>query len=472
MPKKTLIFIPTYNERENVTPMCEAILAHGLDVDVVFLDDNSPDGTGQVLDELAAKHPRLRIIHRADKAGIGTAHQEGIALAYREGYDRLLTLDCDFTHDPTLIPEFLRRSESSAVVVGSRFLKDGSLRDWNWLRKGLTNTGHFLMENMLGVSQDATGAYRVYDLNVIPHELFQLVKSPGYAFFFESMFILHINGFSISEIPMNLGARATGASKMTLNEVRRSTAMLMKLYFEVKTNPARFRLPRSAKFDPSLVDPQNWNDYWDQKAGRPNAVYDAIATVYRNAIMKPRLEAAITKEFAQGASLLHAGCGSGQLDEKLHGHARITAVDISPSAVQLYQRHNPRADVRHASIFDLPFDNETFDGAYNLGVVEHFQPDELKRAFSELHRVLKPGGKLVVFWPHAHATSVFVLNSAHWLLNDVLHKDVQFHPPEVSLVHSRKEAAGLLATGGFDLSSYDFSVKDMFVQAVVVATRA
>jgi SAM-dependent methyltransferase len=139
--------------------------------------------------------------------------------------------------------------------------------------------------------------------------------------------------------------------------------------------------------------------------------------------------------------------------------------------LQLYRRHNPSAEVRHASIFDLPFENETFDGAYNLGVVEHFEPDELKRAFSELRRVLRPGGKLVVFWPHARATSVFVLNSAHWFLNDVLNKDVRFHPPEVSLVHSKSEAADLLASGGFDLSSYDLSVKDMFVQAVVVATR-
>src|SRR6185312_6878876 len=119
MAKKALIFIPTYNERENVTPMCEAVLAHGLDADLVFLDDNSPDGTGEVLDQLAAKHPAVRIIHRAEKSGIGSAHQEGVALAYREGYQRLITLDCDFTHDPALIPEFLRRSDHSAVVVGS-----------------------------------------------------------------------------------------------------------------------------------------------------------------------------------------------------------------------------------------------------------------------------------------------------------------------------------------------------------------
>jgi SAM-dependent methyltransferase len=127
--------------------------------------------------------------------------------------------------------------------------------------------------------------------------------------------------------------------------------------------------------------------------------------------------------------------------------------------------------VRHGSIFALPLADESFDGAYNLGVVEHFSHTELARCFSELRRVLRRNGKLVLFWPHAQATSVKVLGAAHWLLNDVLHRGVRLHPPELSLVHSSQEAAALLASGGFKLHSYDFGVKDFFVQAVVVATK-
>jgi ubiquinone/menaquinone biosynthesis C-methylase UbiE len=247
----------------------------------------------------------------------------------------------------------------------------------------------------------------------------------------------------------------------------------MTLYMQDKTDPARFRLVRPADIDPKLIDPQNWNEYWDKKSARSTALYDLIATGYRNAVIRRRLETTIRKEFPSGAQLLHAGCGSGQVDTRLHDHAKITAVDISPSALQLYKHHNPKAaDVRHASIFNLPFADASFDGAYNLGVVEHFERDELARAFSEVRRVLKPGGKMVVFWPHAHATSVAVLKSASWLLNDVLHKQVQFHPPEVSLVHSKREASEILATGGLELESYDFGPKDFFVQAIVVATRA
>lgn len=473
MAPKTLIFIPTYNERDNIGPMCEQVLALGLDADLLFMDDASPDGTGAELDRLAERHARVSVVHRSGKAGIGSAHLEGIALAYSQGYERLVTLDCDFTHSPSLIPVFLARADNADVVVGSRYLEEDSLPGWSLMRKSLTNVGHTLTKNLLGISQDATGAFRVYNLKTLPFGLFQLVQSKGYAFFFESMLIFQRNGFAIAEVPIKLPARTYGHSKMSLREVQRSVTTLFSLFKEDQTNPGRFRLGRAnVDIDPKLIDPQNWNEYWDKKDEKSSAAYDAIATVYRNTIIKRRLEATIKREFDNGARLLHAGCGSGQVDSGLHAHAKITAIDISPSALSIYRRHNPQAEqVKHASIFDLPFPDQSFDGAYNLGVVEHFHKDELARAFKELGRVLKPRGKIVVFWPHANATSVKLLSSAHWLLNDVLHKDIRLHPPEHSLIHSREEATELLDAGGFDLASYDFGVKDFFVQSVVVGTR-
>lgn len=473
MGRKTLIFIPTFNERDNVRPMCEQILALRLDADLIFLDDDSPDGTGAILDALAREHARVKIVHRSGQRGVGGAHLAGIALAYAEGYERLVTLDCDFTHSPALIPVFLDRSETADVVLGSRYMQKESLPGWTLLRKSLTMTGHALTKTMLGMSQDATGAFRVYNLRTIPRELFDLVQSTGYAFFFESLLVLSRNGCKIAELPIALPARTYGSSKMSLAEVRRSVTTLMTLFLQDQTDPTRFRLQKPpASIDPELVDPQNWNEYWDKKNGKTTAAYDVIATIYRNAVIRRRLESTLKAEFAQSSKLLHAGCGSGQVDGNLHRHADITAIDISPSALGIYRRENPdAAEIRHASIFDLPFENATFDGAYNLGVVEHFDHEELKRAFSEIHRVLKPGGKLVIFWPHARATSVIVLNSAHFVLNNVLHKNIRLHPPEFSLVHSREEASELLASGGFELKSYQFGAKDLFVQAVVVATK-
>ncbi|HEY3805812.1 MAG TPA: glycosyltransferase [Kofleriaceae bacterium] len=472
MTRKTLIFIPTYNERDNVGPMCEQIFALGLDADVVFMDDGSPDGTGELLDALANRFPRLSVIHRAGKTGIGSAHHEGIAYAYDRGYDQLVTLDCDFTHSPALIPVFIEHAHSSDVVIGSRYIETNSLPGWTLFRRSLTRLGHFLTETMLGISQDATGAFRVYNLRRIPRELFALVESRGYAFFFESLFVIHKNGFKIAEVPIALPARTYGHSKMSLIEIQRSVRSLGAIFLANQTTPARFRLARkAAEIDPELVDPQNWNEYWGAKQRRATAVYDVIATLYRNAVIKRRLQATVQREFAPEAVLLHAGCGSGQVDVDLHEHARIVAVDISTSALELYRRENPRGEVKHASIFALPFDDGTFDGVYNLGVVEHFTRDELQRVFRELFRVLKPDGKLVLFWPHAYASSVLVLHAAHFVLNDVLRKQVRLHPPEVSLVHSSKEAAAILGEAGFSLASYTFGPRDLFVQAIVVAKK-
>jgi dolichol-phosphate mannosyltransferase len=473
---RTLIFIPTYNERDNVRAMCAELLALGLDADVLFCDDSSPDGTGQILDELAQRHKRVQVMHRPGKQGIGSAHLDGIALAYARGYTRLVTLDCDFTHSPSLIPRFLEASKNTDVVLGSRYIEANSLPGWSIYRRSMTMLGHLLTQSLLNVAEDATGAFRVYNLETVPRALFDLVQSRGYAFFFESLFIIQRNGLRLVELPIALPARTYGSSKMSIQEVQRSVYTLLNLFVQEQISPTRFRLGGqgpSAVIDGQLIDPQDWNAYWSQKQNPTNIVYDAIATFYRNAVIKRRLEATIKREFASGAALLHAGCGSGQIDTNLHDHAQITAVDISEQALGMYQRHNARAhEVRHASILDLPFGNETFDGAYNLGVVEHFERTDLVKSFSEIRRVLKPNGKLVVFWPHAYATSVMVLKSAHWLLNDVLHKDTRLHPPEVSLVHSSREAEELLGEAGLRLMSYDFGMNDFLVQAVVVAQRA
>jgi dolichol-phosphate mannosyltransferase len=467
-----LIFIPTYDERENVESMCEQVLALRLDADLLFMDDNSPDGTGEVLDRLALRHERVAVVHRPGKLGIGGAHQDGLRYAYDRGYDALVTLDCDFTHLPKDIPRLLAVYERGAdVAVGSRFLESDGLPGWSVIRRALTKLGHLLTSRLLGISGDATGAFRVYNLKTVPRHLFDLVEAHGYAFFFESLFVAHANGLRIEEVPIVLPARTYGHSKMSLIEVQRSVRQLVALYVAKWANPGRFRIPgRMPAIDRSLVDPQGWNEYWDKKQRKSALVYDVVATLYRNIFIKAQLNRAIAREFPSGASLLHAGCGSGQVDADLHRNYRITACDISVSALDIYRRSNPGAhDICHASILDLPFEDARFDGVYNLGVVEHFTHEELIRIFSEFRRVLKPGGKLLIFWPHARATSVAVLDSIHWLLNDVLGRDVRLHPAEVSLVRSRRHAESLLNDGGFALEDFRFGPADLFVQAIVTA---
>jgi len=245
MPHRTLIFVPTYNEADNAPLMCEAIHAAGIDADVLFVDDNSPDGTGRILDALKSKYPRLIVHHRTGKLGIGSAHAEAIEWAYDQGYVTLVTLDGDFSHSPADIPAMIGLVEDADVAVASRWVKANSLPGWNLFRRTMTNGGHFLTKWVLGIPQDASGAFRAYRLDRVPREVFPLVRSREYSFFFESLFILHKNGLRIEELPIILPNRTYGNSKMSATAALRSARFVFQLAFAYLRDPARFKLPAS-----------------------------------------------------------------------------------------------------------------------------------------------------------------------------------------------------------------------------------
>jgi dolichol-phosphate mannosyltransferase len=465
--------VPTYNERGNVETLYRQLREVGLDTDILFVDDNSPDGTGQLLDELAKQDPRLFIVHRPGKQGIGTAHQAGIAWAYQHGYERLISMDCDFTHSPSDIPRLLEHAEQYAVVVGSRHMRPDSLPGWNLVRRALTHFGHFLTRYLLGIPQDATGAFRVYDLTKISAYFFTQVISRGYSFFFESMFLLVRNGYTIHEVPIMLPARTYGHSKMSYFEAARSGLRVLKLWLLVLFNPGRFVVNEPfTDVNPALVDPQGWDAYWLKKDKASNFIYAIIAWVYRNLVIKRLVTYTLRKHFANESRLLHEGCGSGQVDAAVQRHMSITALDISVPALSLYKKHNPRAErIIHGSIFELPMADASFDGVYSVGVIEHFTPQEIVSIFIESRRVVKPGGKIVLFWPHNRGTSVAVLRFAHWVLNSVLHRNVQLHPPEPSVFRSRAVLEPLAAQAGLKVIEVSFGPRDFWVQTRVVLER-
>jgi len=201
---KLLIFIPTYNEVENARRLCRELSALQLGADILFCDDGSPDGTGEVVDELAQEFSHVRAIHRPGSSGSAALIRKASRYAYAQGYETLVTMDCDFTHQPADVERLLAVAHSSgkSVAIGSRYMKRDSLPGWNPMRRSLTYLGHFLTVNLLQLPQDATGALRVYRLGAIPRELFDRVRSCGYSFFFESLFVLHRNGFAIEEMPI------------------------------------------------------------------------------------------------------------------------------------------------------------------------------------------------------------------------------------------------------------------------------
>ena len=226
---RTVVLIPTYNEAENVEVVVSGILSTGIDADLLFVDDNSPDGTGVILDRLAGQHPRLKVLHRPGKQGIGSAHKAGIRWAYQHGYTRLVTMDSDLSHSPSDVSRLLAASEDFDVVVGSRFIEANSLQGWTWNRKLMTHLGHLLTTVFLRLPHDCTNAFRFYRLDRIPAQLFDMVQSDSYSFFFESLHRVNVNGFRISEVAITLPARTYGHSKMKLKDILHSVVFMWQL---------------------------------------------------------------------------------------------------------------------------------------------------------------------------------------------------------------------------------------------------
>jgi ubiquinone/menaquinone biosynthesis C-methylase UbiE len=367
----------------------------------------------------------------------------------------------------------IHATENSDLAVGSRWVNSESLPGWNIFRRAMTFLGHGLTKFVLGIPQDASGAFRVYRLDRVPQGIWDLIKSRGYSFFFESMFVFNRNKLLINEIPITLPARTYGNSKMSTQAAFNSARYIFELALKNIRRPEQFLLPTpNLHLDSHLTDPQNWDDYWNESGETGNPVYEIIAGVYRRVFIKRNLEKAIRREFAPDSSLLHAGCGSGQVDTELQKEMKITALDISKGALSLYSRNNKyAAALVHGSIFNLPFADRTFDGVYNLGVMEHFTKGEIERILHEFKRVLKPAGKIVVFWPHAKAPSVFVLKLCHYVLRAFSSSEKRLHPPEISLFPSNKIITHMLISAGFRLLRIHFGPSDLWIQAVLVAEK-
>ncbi len=475
---KILIFVPTYNESDNIKKMIPALRELGLSADLLFLDDNSPDGTGQILDQFAKNDPGMYVIHRSGKNGIGSAHKDGINYAYDHGYETLVTLDCDFTHDPKAIPQLLAQLDLGHhdIVVGSRFMQEKSLVDWNPYRKLMTALGHFLTANCLAMPYDATGAFRAYNIKNIQRDFLRKVGSNSYSFFFESLFILNINKLRIKEVPVVLSARTLGQSKMQFKDISNSVGFLGRLMMLRLLDIERFYFNKGqlqVAENTALKDLQSWDDYWGSKSSTSSFIYDLIAAFYRKYIIRRNLNFFLKRHFGKNALLLHAGCGSGQVDTEVHDHFTVEPLDISVSALKFYGQVNPNAPrLIHGSIFDVPSDAKRFDGIYNLGVMEHFELSDIDKALKEFGRVLKDDGKLVLFWPPEYGLSVIFLKIVHYVMNDILKKNVKFHPDEISRIQSRAQAKHILEKNGFQVVEYYFGIRDFFTYAIVVAKKS
>jgi ubiquinone/menaquinone biosynthesis C-methylase UbiE len=223
---------------------------------------------------------------------------------------------------------------------------------------------------------------------------------------------------------------------------------------------------------PHTAARQEWDAYWLAKREPTALAYDLVAAFYRKFIIRRILNHFLRKHFAPDMRLLHAGCGSGQVDRDIGPRYGVSALDISVHALALYRKFQPHAvELIHGSIFAIPSPNQTFDGIYNLGVMEHFTEDEIRLVLREFHRVLKTGGKVALFWPPSYGLTVRFLGFVHWMLRRFGRADVKLHPDEITHVRSRLQVRSYLEECGFRLIEFYFGGRDLFTHAVVIGQK-
>jgi dolichol-phosphate mannosyltransferase len=213
---RALVIVPTYNERENLASLLSAVLAAAPELDVLVIDDNSPDGTGRIADEVRASQPRVKVLHREGKQGLGTAYIAGFRVALADGYDRILQMDADFSHKPEDLPRLLRAAESAGLVIGSRNVRGGRVENWSLLRRAISRGGSLYARLLLGLPiQDCTGGFKCFRSETLRALDLGSVRSNGYGFQVEMNYLSHRAGARIVEIPITFPDRRAGRSKMS-----------------------------------------------------------------------------------------------------------------------------------------------------------------------------------------------------------------------------------------------------------------
>jgi len=231
MPK-ALVCIPTYNEIENIEKIIPKILSMDDEIEVLIIDDNSPDGTGDKVEEMMKENKRIHLIKRAGKMGLGTAYVEGFKYAIKNNFDLVFEMDADFSHDPNTIPSFLEAIKDNDLVLGSRYINGINVLNWPMKRLLLSYFANVYTKIVTGMKiNDATGGFKCFRIEVLKSIDLDKIKSNGYSFQIEMTFKAWKKGFRIKEIPIIFMDRQQGKSKMNKKIIHEAIFMVWKLRF-------------------------------------------------------------------------------------------------------------------------------------------------------------------------------------------------------------------------------------------------
>jgi len=240
----TWVCIPTFNERENVRSLVQAVRdsldAGGIDGHVLVIDDASPDGTGAIVDEMAAADSRVHVLHRAGKGGIGPAYIAGFRHCLAQGAARVVEMDCDFSHDPADLPRLIQAADSADLVIGSRYTPGGGVTEWGLVRRGISRGGCLYAQAILGTSiRDLTGGFKCFRREVLESVAIGEVSGQGYGFQIEMTYRTLLQGFHVVEIPITFTDRTAGESKMSRDIVLEAATLVPRIRRRLGPIPRR-----------------------------------------------------------------------------------------------------------------------------------------------------------------------------------------------------------------------------------------
>ena len=219
---------------------------------------------------------------------------------------------------------------------------------------------------------------------------------------------------------------------------------------------------------------KSWDHYWEGNGIKSKRfAYNIVASSYRRFLIRPYLNRFVKKYFKKNSKVLHAGCGGGEVDMDTQNYLDITAIDFSQNALRKYRkRHKEKCTIVSGDIRSLKFKSSSFDGVYNLGVLEHFRRYEISKILRGFHRVLKKNGTLLIFWPPEFGVSVSFFKILVFICRDILNiKNVEFHPIEVSRLQSKSEAKKIFNDSGFRVIESAYGMRDLFTYVVIVAKK-
>lgn len=245
-PTRPAVIIPTYNERENIARLIGELFEAAPELQVLVVDDNSPDGTGQILDELAADDARVSPLHRPAKLGLGTAHIAGMHRALELRLDPILTMDADFSHAPRSVPALIQATTTYDVVIGSRYAPGGGAANCTLPRRALSRGANLISRSVLGLAAaDTTAGFRAYRAAVLASIPLDAITSNGYSFLIELLYQCQQAGWRIGEVPILFENRQYGASKISRQEILKALGTVARLRSEKGRLPAPLRAPKS-----------------------------------------------------------------------------------------------------------------------------------------------------------------------------------------------------------------------------------